>query len=76
MPPQPGPADKILRKLKPGLCDCMVPAEENPELVPYIRELYDLYGQALERYPLLLQQVCDHLKTGAVFGEDFAPDFG
>jgi len=67
---------KILQKLNPRLCDYMIPPEDSDELAPYIRELHDLYGQALERYPLLLQQVCDHLQTGAVFGEDFAPDFG
>lgn len=67
---------KILQKLKPRLCDYMIPTEESEDLAPYIREIHDLYGQALERYPMMLQQVCDHLQTGAVFGEEFAPDFG
>ena len=67
---------KILQKIKPRLCDYMIPAEENADLAPYIRELYDLYGQAMQRYPILLQQVHDHLKTGAGFDEAFAADFG
>ena len=67
---------RILQKIKPSLCDYMIPAEENADLAPYIRELHDLYGQALERYPLLLQQVTDHLQTGADFDETFAADFG
>lgn len=68
--------EKLLQKIKPKLCDYMIPAEENPQLAPYIRELYDLYGQALERYPVMLSQLTAHLQTGANFGEDFAPDFG
>ena len=67
---------KLLQKIKPSLCDHMIPAEENPDLAPYTRELHDLYGQALERYPQLLSQLTAHLQTGAAFGEDFAPDFG
>ena len=66
----------ILQRLKPSLCDYMIPAEENETLAPYIRELQDLYGQALEQYPQLLAQVTQHMKTGADFGEDFAADFG
>ena len=58
------------------LCDYMIPAEENEDLAPYIRELQDLYGQALEKYPRLLEQVLEHLQTGEGFGEEFTPDFG
>lgn len=68
--------EKLLGKLKPGLCDFMIPAEENPDLVPYIRELHDLYSQALERYPQMLGEVTHHLQTGAGFGDDFTPNFG
>jgi len=67
---------KLLQKLKPRLCDFMIPAEENADLAPYIRELQDLYGQALERYPRLLAQITQHLQTGSGFDDDFAPDFG
>lgn len=67
---------KILQKLKPSLCDFLIPAEENEDLAPYVRELHDLYGQALEQYPMLLQQLSDHLQTGSGFDEAFAADFG
>ena len=66
----------ILRKAAPGLHDHRIPPEENPDLAPYIRELHDLYGQALERYPRLLAQLKQHLENGEAFGEDFTPDFG
>ena len=65
-----------LRGKIPGLYDQMIPAEENPDWVPYIRELYDLYEQALERYPQLLAQLMAHLETGEALGEIFAPTFG
>ena len=74
--PNRNPRQALLKRLKPGLCNFMVPKEENPELVPYVRELCDLYGQALKRYPLLLQQLQQSLKTGEGFGEDFSPSFG
>jgi len=67
---------KILETIKPGLCDYMIPAEENEDLAPYIRELQDLYGQALEKYPRLLEQVLEHVQTGKDFGQEFTPDFG
>ena len=67
---------QILQKVAPGLHDHRIPAEEIPELAPYIRELQDLYGQALERYPHMLAQLNAHLKTGAGFGDDFTGDFG
>ena len=54
----------------------MIPAEENPDWVPYIRELNDLYEQALERYPQLLSQLTAHLETREALDESFASCFG
>lgn len=68
--------EKLLKKLKPSLCDNLVPEEEVEELAPYINELFDHYNRALERYPLLLQQLKTHIQTGEALGEDFAPNFG
>ncbi len=68
--------EKLLQKAAPALCDYLIPEEETPDLVPYVRELHDLYGQAMENYPRLLSQLLNHLQTGAPFGEGFAPDFG
>ena len=67
---------QLLQKILPGLWEHSIPAAEDPDLVPYIRELHDLYGQALERYPAMLSQLTAHLRTGADFGEEFTPDFG
>lgn len=68
--------EKLLRKINPKLCDFMIPAEEDPNLAPYIRELHHLYGQALARYPQLLSQLSAHLKTGEDLGEAFTSPFG
>ena len=68
--------ERLLQKIKPCLCDYMIPAEENEAYAPYIWELQDLYGQALERYPQLLSQLKTHLQTREPFGPDFTPDFG
>lgn len=66
----------ILLKIKPSLCHYSIPAEENQALAIYVRELHDLYGQAMERYPALLQQLQAHLETEEPFGKDFSPNFG
>ena len=66
----------FLRKYIPRLWEHSIPAQENPGLAPYMGELQDLYGQALERYPQMLAQLTVHLQTEADFGEDFAAVFG
>ena len=67
---------RLLLKCKPSFRDHMIPEAENPALAPYIRELVELFNQALERYPALLRQVTAHMETGEALGEDFAPNFG
>jgi len=66
----------VLKKTKPSLISYSIPAEENPALAIYVRELHDLYGQAMERYPILLQQLLEHLRKEEPFGEDFSQGFG
>lgn len=66
----------FLQKYIPGLWEHSIPAQEDPSLAPYMVELQELYGQALERYPKLLSQLTAHLQSGADLGEDFTPDFG
>lgn len=68
--------EKLIRKVKPEYCDNLIPESEVEELAPYIRELKALYDQALEKYPVLLEQLADHMQNGEALGEDFAPDFG
>ena len=67
---------KLLNKLKSSLCDHMIPEEESQELALYILELESLYNSALARYPALLEQLLEHMRTGEPLGEEFAPDFG
>jgi len=66
----------ILKKVKPSLCSHCIPSEDHEALALYVRELHYLYGQAMERYPVLLLQMQSHLETGCPFGEDFFPSFG
>ncbi|MGM9548632.1 MAG: zinc dependent phospholipase C family protein [Faecousia sp.] len=39
-------------------------------------EMLVLYNRALKRYPILLEQITAHMRTGEPLGEDFAPTFG
>jgi len=66
----------VLKKTKPSLISYSIPSKENPALAIYVRELHDLYSQATERYPILLQQLLEHLQKEEPFGEDFSPNFG
>lgn len=66
----------VLKKTKPSLISYSIPAEENPALAIYVRELHDLYSQAMERYPILLQQLLEHLRKEEPFGDDFSQSFG
>lgn len=39
-------------------------------------EFLSLFHKALERYPILLQQLTDHMRHAAPLGAEFDPDFG
>ena len=67
---------QILAATYPKLLDFRIPEESSDALAPYVTELSDLYHQALERYPALLQEITAHLQTGKPLTEAFAPDFG
>ena len=66
----------VLKKTKPSLISYSIPAVGNPALAIYVRELHDLYGQAMERYPILLQQLLAHLSKEEPFDDSFSPSFG
>lgn len=68
--------EKLLQKIKPSLCQHMVPAEENGEMALYVQGVKERYDRAAKRYPRLLEQLTASLQTGRPLGEDFAPDFG
>lgn len=66
----------LLDRIKSGISDNMIPAEENEELALYVRELQELYDGAVEAYPRMLRQLLAHMESGEPLGEDFAKDFG
>lgn len=68
--------EKLLKKVKPEFCDNLIPEVEVEELALYVQELKALYEQALERYPVLLEQLTAHIKNDEPLGELFVPDFG
>ena len=68
--------EKLLGRVKPELCDIFIPETENEEMSLYVDDLVELYGQALERYPRMMEELTAHMETGAPLGEDFAPTFG
>ena len=39
-------------------------------------EMLVLYNRALKRYPVLLSQLDEYMRTGEPLGEDFVPAFG
>jgi len=68
--------ERVLNAIGPGLLAHRTPEESSDELAPYVSELYDLFGQALERYPGMLLQITEHLHTGTPLDPDFASTFG
>ena len=68
--------EKLLSRVNWELCDILIPEAENEDLTLYVDELVQLYAQALERYPRMLEQLMAHMETGESLGEDFAPSFG
>ena len=68
--------EKLLSRVNRELCDILIPEAENEDLTLYVDELVQLYAQALERYPRMLEQLMAHMETGESLGEDFAPSFG
>ena len=68
--------ETILNRTAPGLLDHRIPETSSEELALYVSELNDLFSQALEQYPGMLQEITAHLQTGAAFGERFSGNFG
>ena len=68
--------EKLLRRIKPELCDNLIPTAEVEELALYVQELKEHYDRALERYPVLLEQLTAYLTSQEPLGVELAPDFG
>jgi len=54
----------------------MVPSRAEPKFRRSNERLLELYGEALERYPVLLAQLTAYLHDGAPLGAEFDPIFG
>lgn len=66
----------LLQKVKPALCEGLIPVEEVEAFVRMDSELLARFNRAVKQYPVLLEQLLTHMRTGEGLGEDFAPDFG
>lgn len=53
----------------------MILSPANHKCMHLNKDLLDLYGQALERFPVLQQQILRHLETNAPLEEEFALKF-
>lgn len=65
-----------LKRLKPSLCDGLIPEEPITEFARMDSELLARFNRAVKRYPLMLEQLLTHMRTGEALGEDFTVDFG
>lgn len=68
--------EAILKKLKPGLQNGLIPASPVEAYARMDSELLARFNRAVTRYPGLLEQLLAHMGTGEPLGEDFSPDFG
>lgn len=68
--------DKVLSRIGKNMRDQQIPAEPNRNCAYLDGELHQLYKEALERYPSLVAQMEDHIRSRTPLGEDFSPIFG
>lgn len=69
--------EKLLKLTKKQeLMDQLLPTEGDERFKRMDSELLARYNRALKQYPVLLEQLTAHLRTGQPLGEDFAPKFG
>lgn len=67
---------KILRRVQPRLCDQLVPEAPVDAFARMDSELLVRFNRAVRLYPILLEQLLAHKRTGAELGAEFLPDFG
>jgi hypothetical protein len=68
--------EKLLRTLGLSFADHMIPAKENEDMILYISELKELYEEAAEKYPRMLENLLRHMESGEALSPDFEPAFG
>lgn len=73
--PARGTIRSVLGRIKPDLCDKLVPERPVAELCAYMPELHRLYEGALDNYRRMTALLSDHIHSGTPLGEDFAPTF-
>ncbi len=66
----------VLNRTVPQFLDHRIPTALSDEQAVYVSELYDLYNQALDAYPMLLAALVAHLSTGETLPDAFIPSFG
>lgn len=54
----------------------MILSPANHKCMHLNKDMEAHYQQALEKFPVLVEQLFDHLEKGAPLGDDFAPTFG
>lgn len=68
---------RLLRLTRsPAIEDQLMPEHGDDRWLWMDSEMLVLYNRALKRYPGLLSQLDEHMRTGEPLGQDFAPAFG
>lgn len=67
---------KVLSVTPEAVADQQMYECPNPRCVTLNPGQQERYDRALKRYPMLLEQLLQHMETGIPLGEDFLPDFG
>lgn len=65
----------LLNRVKPSLCDSLVPESPVEEYARMDSELLARFNRAAKAYPDLLAQLTAHMERGDPLGEAFAPNF-
>lgn len=68
--------EKLMGRFCPGLMEHLIPTQPVEDYSYLIRELQELYEQALQQYPRMLEELQQFKKTGDPLSSLFTPDFG
>lgn len=66
---------RILNRIKPSLCDSLIPEEPVGAFARMDSELLARFNRAIKQYPRMLEQVESHMRTGEPLGDDFTASF-
>ncbi|MGN1025591.1 MAG: zinc dependent phospholipase C family protein [Faecousia sp.] len=65
----------LLNSIKPSLCDSLIPEAPVESYARMDSELLARFNRAAKHYPVLLEQLTAHIRSGEPLGEDFALNF-